>query len=322
MGLIATTLLSLLPLISAAQDDAKTPELREGWVEELFQAQPETRLVDLILPGTHDSGSYAITKASPPAPGAPASYAQVGSIAAKWAKTQDQTLEEQLRGGIRYLDLRVADFEDRLVLVHGLVSCDLDDALAGVRRFTAEHPKEPVLLDLQAMPPRSAHSKLHELLQETLGEHLFRGEGPPAKWTLKELWTSERALICITSYSDFAARAPEYRSRRLLDSVWTNTREVSALREGLDARLRARDLDGLQCAYLTFTPKARTIIAGSVFGGSGLRSLSKPLFKLPGEWIPEWLDAGLRPNVVPVDFCEHTDAVDAVILGNKALLTR
>ena len=170
MGLIATTLLSLLPLISAAQDDAKTQELREGWVEELFQAQPETRLVDLILPGTHDSGSYAITKASPPAPGAPASYAQVGLIAAKWAKTQDQTLEEQLRGGIRYLDLRVADFEDRLVLVHGLVSCDLDDALAGVRRFTAEHPKEPILLDLQAMPPRSAHSKLHELLQETLGE--------------------------------------------------------------------------------------------------------------------------------------------------------
>ncbi|MCH2105098.1 MAG: phosphatidylinositol-specific phospholipase C domain-containing protein [Planctomycetes bacterium] len=320
MGPLCTTLLTLISLTPAQQDEAKVD--RESWVEELFQAQPETRLVDLILPGTHDSGSYAITSSSPPAPGAPAAYERVGSIAAKWSKTQDQTLEQQLRGGIRYLDLRVAHFEGRLVLVHGLVSCDLDEALAGVGRFAAEHPKEPVLLDLQAMPPRSAHPKLHELLQETLGDHLFQGEDPPAKWTLKELWSSERALICIASHSDFAARRPEYYSRKLLDSVWTNTREVPALREGLDARLRARDPNGLQCAYLTFTPKARTIITGSVFGGKGLRSLSKPLFKLPGEWIPEWLEAGLRPNVVSVDFYEHTDVVDAVILGNKTLFAR
>jgi len=324
MGLLTTSLLVLLSLFAASQDagEQKEQPSREAWVSELFADHPKTRLVDLILPGTHDSGSYEISGASPPAPGAPAAYERVGSIAAKWAKTQDQTLEQQLRGGIRYLDLRVAHFEERLVLVHGLVSCDLDAALAGVHRFAKEHPKEPILLDLQAMPPRSAHSKLHTLLQETVGDQLFKAEGPPSKWTLKELWSRERALICIVGHSDFAARAPEYRSRRLLDSVWTNSREVAALREGLDARLRARDLDGLQCAYLTFTPKTQTIVSGQLFGGAGLRSLSKPLFKLPGEWIPEWLDAGLRPNVVSVDFYEHTDVVDAVISGNERLLER
>ena len=81
-------------------------------------------------------------------------------------------------------------------------------------------------------------------------------------------------------------------------------------------RRRARALEGAALQA------ARAGHAACVFGGSGLRSLSKPLFKLPGEWIPEWLDAGLRPNVVSVDFYEHTDVVDAVILGNKALLTR
>ena len=123
-------------------------------------------------------------------------------------------------------------------------------------------------------------------------------------------------------HSDFAERAPEYRSRRLLDSVWTNSREVGVLRKGLDARLRARDRDGLQCAYLTFTPKTSTIISGRIFGNTGLRSLSKPLFKLPGEWIPEWLDQGLHPNIVSVDFYEHTDVVGAVVRANQRLLSR
>jgi hypothetical protein len=113
-------------------------------------------------------------------------------------------LEEQLRGGVRYLDLRVAHFEDRLVLVHGLVSCDLDEALAGVRRFARDEPREPVLLDLQAMPGVGAHDGLHQLLQEILGDHLFDKVAPPRTWTLRHLWSAKRALICIVGHPEFA----------------------------------------------------------------------------------------------------------------------
>lgn len=324
MGLLTTSLLALLSISPALQGEGETTPkpAPEGWVSELYAALPKTRLVDLILPGTHDSGSYGITASSSPAPGAPAVYAEIADIASAWSKTQDQTLEQQLQGGVRYLDLRVALFEERLVLVHGLVSCDLDEALAGVDRFASKHPREPVLLDLQAMPPRSSHGKLHELLQEILGGHLFSRKDPASKWTLEHLWSKERALICIVDHAGFAARAPEYRSRRLLDSVWTNSRKVEVLRERLDSRLRSRDRDGLQCAYLTFTPELETIVASRLLGRGGLRSLSKPLFKLPGEWIPEWLDEELQPNIVSVDFYEHTDVVDAVIRANQRLLAR
>ena len=326
MGFFTTGLFAVLCLTPCSQEKGGVPETKqpstENWVSELFGDHKQTRLVDLILPGTHDSGSYDITGSSAPAPGAPAAYAKVGSIAAKWAKTQDQTLEQQLRGGIRYLDLRVALFEERLVLVHGLVSCDLDGALAGVRSFARDNPREPVLLDLQAMPAVVAHVRLHELLQDVLGDHLFTGKGPPSRWTLEKLWSEDRAVICIVGHSGFADRAPEYRSRRHLDSVWTNSRDVVALRKGLDSRLRARDRDGLQCAYLTFTPGTGTIISSGILGNTGLRSMSKPLFKLPGEWIPQWLDEGLRPNVVSVDFYERTDIVEAVMKANQRLLER
>ncbi|HIK60135.1 MAG TPA: phosphatidylinositol-specific phospholipase C domain-containing protein [Planctomycetes bacterium] len=324
MGLITTGLLTILSFQGALQGEHERAQetSREAWVAELYAEHSKTRVVDLVLPGTHDSGSYAITASSPPAPGAPEAYSKVGDIASVWSKTQDQTLEAQLRGGVRYLDLRVAHFEDRLVLVHGLVSCDLDEALMGVRRFARDEPREPVLLDLQAMPGVSAHDELHKLLQEILGDHLFAKVASPKKWTLGHLWSAKRALICIVGHSEFAAREPEYRDRRLLDSVWTDSRKVEALRSRLDSRLRGRDRDRFQCAYLTFTPELETIILGGFMRGGGLRSLSQPLFELPGEWIPEWMEEGLRPNVVSVDFYEHTNVVDSVIQANQLLLAR
>jgi len=320
MGLLATGLLTILAL--QGEREATQEPTHEGWVAKLYAEHSKTRVVDLVLPGTHDSGSYAITASSPPAPGEPEAYSKVGDIASAWSKTQDRTLEEQLRGGVRYLDLRVAHFEDRLVLVHGLVSCDLDDALMGVHRFARDEPREPVLLDLQAMPGAGAHDKLHKLLQETLGEHLFDKVAPPETWTLGHLWSAKRSLICIVGHPEFAAREPEYRGRRLLDSVWTNSRKVETLRTRLDSSLRGRDRDRFQCAYLTFTPELETIFAGGFSKGGGLRSFSQPLFELPGEWIPEWLEEGLRPNVVSVDFYEHTNIVDSVIQANQRLLTR
>lgn len=322
MGLLSTSLVTLLsfsPALQAGEDDSKQPALT-GWVSELYSNHPQTRLVDLVLPGTHDSGSYAITSSSPPAPGAPEVYSKFSRVTAAWAKTQDKTLEQQLNDGVRYLDLRVAKHEDRLVLVHGLVSCTLREALEGVHRFARAHPREPVLLDLQAMPSRAAHDELHALFQEVLGDHLFAGKGPPSEWTLQELWKVKRALIAIVDHANFAAREPEYRSRRCLDSVWTNSRTVEVLRERLDSRLRSRDRDSLQCAYLTFTPELEAIVADQIFGARGLASFSEPLFELPGKWIPRWLDEDLRPNVVSVDFYDRTDVVSAVIAANQRLL--
>lgn len=320
MGLLATGLLTILAF--QGELEATIEPIHEGWVAKLYAEHSKTRVVDLVLPGTHDSGSYAITASSPPAPGAPEAYSHVGDIASAWSKTQDQTLEEQLRGGVRYLDLRVAQFEDRLVLVHGLVSCDLNEALVGVQRFARDEPREPVILDLQAMPRASAHDELHKLLQKTLGEHLFDKVTPPKRWTLGHLWSAKRSLMCIVGHPGFAAREPEYRGRSVLDSVWTNSRKVETLRTRLDSSLRGRDRDRFQCAYLTFTPELETIIVGGFMKGGGLRSFSRPLLELPGEWIPEWMEEGLRPNVVSVDFYELTNVVGSVIQANQRLLAR
>ena len=302
-------------------DEAKGEALEPSdWVSELYEKHPETLLTELVLPGTHDSGSYKITASSPPASDAPALYSHFGALAASWAKTQDLNLNRQLLDGIRYLDLRIDEHEGELVLIHGLVSCPLKPELLGVRDFARKHPREPVILDIQDMPPRSAHDELDGLFIELFSEHLYLSEDAPKTWSLSSLWKSKKSLITLSPDDSFARKGPRYQHRKLLDNVWTNTRDIESLQQGLDARIGSRDRSRLQCAYLTFTPTSSTIARDRLRGGRGLRGLSEKLFKLPGKWLPGWLDEGLHPNIISVDFYDKTDVVEAAIAANRRLL--
>ena len=316
-GLMMLTLLCTLraPVWGQAKPGA-SPDTA-AWIGEVFRQRAHTRIVDLILPGSHDAGSFAITEKSKTAPGTPALYARFGSMAAGWSRTQEQDLEHQLRGGIRYLDLRIAHVDGQLVLVHGFVSCPLKGAFEGVRRFARAHPRELVLLDMQAMPGAAAHDALDRLLFGTLGPHLVNLDGEVKSWTLSRVWKTKRSLVVLSRDGGFARRRKAYRNRSDLDSVWANTQDQETLKARLDERLGRRDRDRFQCAYLTLTPTANTVLTGSLGGVRDLATFSKPLFRLPGKWIPEWLAAGLHPNVVAVDFYDRTDVVAAVVAANR-----
>jgi len=62
-------------------------------MEVLTQARPEPQVRDLLIPGTHDSGTETIPDWQP--------FSAVG-------KTQNCNVHGQLQAGARYLDLRVA----------------------------------------------------------------------------------------------------------------------------------------------------------------------------------------------------------------------
>lgn len=317
----AASALTLSAALPQGDEQAPAADVKvSDWVAELYKERPETRISDLILPGTHDSGSHKITSDSPPASGAPSLYSRFGGIAAAWAKTQDNGLGQQLQDGIRYLDLRIDEHEGELVLIHGLVSCPLKGELLGVLDFAKSHPREPVVLDIQDMPPRRAHEELDELLLELFSEQLYQATGPPKEWSLESIWKTGRSLITLSSDQSFSRKGSRYQHRSVLDSVWTNTRDIESLKSGLDQRIGSRDRSRLQCAYLTFTPTSSTIAADGFRGGRGLRGLSKKLFKLPGEWLPLWLDEGFHPNIISVDYYDKTDVVEAAIAANRRLL--
>lgn len=100
----------------------------ENWMNFL----PNSILItELSIPGSHNSCSYNTSQS--------------------FSKCQTKTLEEQLKCGVRYLDLRFVYRNGTLVMYHGYDNLHItfDQCLETVKIFLNEHPSEVILLRLQ-----------------------------------------------------------------------------------------------------------------------------------------------------------------------------
>lgn len=140
-----------------------------NWMRDRFPLIKDKKLGALVIPGTHDSGTYAlidIWDATDPrnlellvgdvgAPDKPAearvALALGGSIAKGWGAAQSRNITQQLEDGIRSLDLRVAvDKKGVFRACHALYGDRLDKILDDVKQFSDAHPQEILILSFWA----------------------------------------------------------------------------------------------------------------------------------------------------------------------------
>ena len=118
--------------MSAARPDAYCHEedigcVRCDWMSRLHD---DLRMSQLSLPGTHDSMSL------------------FGGVI---VQCQSASLENQLRAGIRAVDIRCRHRGDRFAIHHGMVfqNAYFDDVLTTVRHFLEENPSETIYMRIQ-----------------------------------------------------------------------------------------------------------------------------------------------------------------------------
>lgn len=107
--------------------DTRVPVSGDRWMAAL----PPTLCLDqLTIPGSHNAAALH---------------------GGRWAACQQMGIDEQLRAGIRYLDIRVRLHHGRFDIHHGHVfqKLTLDEVLDGCREFLRHHPTESVLLSLK-----------------------------------------------------------------------------------------------------------------------------------------------------------------------------
>ena len=147
------------------------------WMGTLYDQRPQTRLSQLVVPGTHDSGAFAIDTVAPCKVTPIAGLNPVQAAAAKsnpcaagrLAKAQSRNFTGQLNGGIRYLDMRLgvpapkvitakaipkkmsasAAAKVPIVLQHSFTSVRFTKALQQIVGFANAHPREQIILDFQ-----------------------------------------------------------------------------------------------------------------------------------------------------------------------------
>ena len=179
----ALGLVTVLGLVAACgqqpaqpQGDPQSEPGSARWMETTFADHSDRTLGQMLIPGTHDSGTSQI-RVTPPCTkeliaGQPTTF-KIGSdmdpcVVAGLARSQDQNFDGQLRGGVRYLDMRVGVPADQLipatptpspqpedplsvplVLQHSFVSQPLNEGLTQILEFVAKHPREQIILDFQ-----------------------------------------------------------------------------------------------------------------------------------------------------------------------------
>jgi len=154
------------------------------WMADIAPAIENQKLNEIILPGTHESGTYNITPSSPYADDGNTNCADIANnyvknsiedyvgetiykhivepalspiinsvcpvIQADWSKSQPGSIYSQLTDGIRYIDLRVLYDGSKFQVIHSMVSTDIDTVLGDVKRFYQDpaHTGEIVILDI------------------------------------------------------------------------------------------------------------------------------------------------------------------------------
>ena len=268
---------------------------RADWMRAAYQRAKSTSLGEMLIPGTHDSGSSLIDTDPPCTPqviaGISAVFAQAAQVnpcgAADEARAQEENLGDQLRGGVRYLDIRVGVPANQvidsprppapdplsvpLVLHHNYVSQSLTKGLRQVLKYTAAHPAEQVILDFQHLDltgNQAIDEYYYQALLDILMEFQAEDSGPTvceAAWTrdivglpdgevamgvpVGDMWQSGRSLLVLMPETGMPQDDCYFSRELVIHSPWPNTDVPQASKDANDGYLaeRTQRLDGDQC---------------------------------------------------------------------------
>ena len=130
--LVCTILVSALPYAgeahTAANDNASLGYTRPDWMGQLPDYTP---LSELSVPGTHDTMAYD------------------GTILG-FGQTQSVSLNGQLKGGIRALDIRCRHLNNRFPIHHGsfYLNANFTDVMDDCAAFLETHPTESIFMKI------------------------------------------------------------------------------------------------------------------------------------------------------------------------------
>jgi len=300
------------------------------WMHDIYGSRPDWELRNVMIPGTHDTGTDQMTSSS----GLSSTLDGILKIAPRstilaWSKTQDRSMLRQLEDGIRYFDLRLEKTPQGWMTYHGLLSNPLTAMLEELADFIAENPREIVLLDFQSlvnfngdMTELFAYIEQHPLLgSRVAGWDRFR-----SGVRLGELWDADKNLILLSDQRQ--VRQPDGRLGetslvwpRVLQNPWSNTRHTAQVEEDLVNGIRQRPDTLFYVSQAVLTPDANVVTTGWTRGINSLRDMAikwmnpKLAYLIP-RLHGEARQAGKYVNIIIADFYEHSPMVELCLKYN------
>lgn len=225
----------------------------EYWMTRLPEALKSLPIIRLAIPGSHDTMTYTINRHSDVGPDEPRYIRALGrycSFVSKpvifnWSITQHESIKDQLDGGIRYLDLRVATkpTDGNIYFVHGLYGSKIYQPLHEIAEWLSYHNNEIVILDFQHFYSFSEMD--HHHLVETIFR-IFQTKLCPMASTFNHItlhWLNlEKYQVIVIYRNEYAQNYKNLWPSGLWRTPWPNTVNVNELVNFLDIELKTRPL--------------------------------------------------------------------------------
>ncbi|USE35365.1 phosphatidylinositol-specific phospholipase C domain-containing protein [Endozoicomonas sp. SCSIO W0465] len=307
--------------INLVQDFAATGQFPkpDQWMTELYQSS-DRPLNQICIPGTHDSGSYDITRLSDEDPHMWESLKTLfahysGSyfltlfkeLVRWWAVTQGLNTYQQLAAGVRYLDIRPRKINGQLVTVHGLAGASIDNIIIDIKRFLNENPKEIIIFHIHE-PFGMSQADIDELFQvlhENFGSSIAPSQMTPSKSIRQFQDSGYQVIVLSTLHSPVLSG---WSTHDTLSNLWHNKNRPYPLLESIVSHLAHRKNNRLHITQMTMTESPDDLKQGVIPGQpSSLRSFVRTL-RYPSGLLRYAANAArnhhTRVNIVTVDFPE------------------
>lgn len=284
----------------------------EHWMRQLAPKIQGKRLGDIVIPGTHGSGSFSWHNTSP-------------------VRNQDLAFADQLKRGIRFFDLRVTDSTDSpalgftkntFYLTHDGISATnqkLVPQLQAVSAFAQSHPKEIIILDfhrllegIYAIPDKAsdmsqdAKDRLAECVKDIFsGQLIESASSSTLDLTISSIWSTGKNVL-VRQFVD-PKNQPQL---EIFYDEHPVGNKITHLKTYLDKKLKSYN-----------RPNRNALVSvGCNIWSLNILASSRTLNAHVVRWLTEWHNDAARRgnlNIVVVDFFENDAFVITILKLNR-----
>lgn len=217
------------------------------WMEEKWNSIKDKQMHTIIIPGTHDSGSYSCDFNLGVAPFGPKIIQKkyitccCQKTILSWTHTQKHSILKQMESGARYLDMRVcvSVIDDEIRTEHSIYGTTYKDLLKQVKTFIENTQKEFVILNFRhfgketyyGMSPAD-HTNFVNMIQEELGSYLVLKE--EFHNTLEDLLSANHRVFAIYNEERVAEKYENLLLGKSIWNPWTDTHTPKELIDSLE----------------------------------------------------------------------------------------
>ncbi|XP_035742417.1 PI-PLC X domain-containing protein 3-like [Vespa mandarinia] len=303
----------------------------EFWMTRLPEPLKKLPIIYLAIPGSHNTMTYTIERRNEVGPDEPAYIRALGrycSIVSKpvifnWSVTQKNNVREQLNGGIRYLDLRVATKtrNDNIYFLHGLYGSEVTKPLEDIVRWLNHHANEVIILDFQHFYNFSDmnHRRLVAIIND-----IFREKLCPTFSSFDHMslyWLAlKRYQVFVIYRNVYAMNHANLWPSALWPTPWPNTVLVDQLVNFLNDKLQKRSSNIPLVSQCLLTPNVSYVMKHLC--GNLQSDLAPICQKVILNWISQHKSGSNGLNIVITDFISDKNYLfpKTVIQANLKLL--